>query len=574
MEGGSARPSAQHQRPRQQEYSNSQPPQAPVRQTKVKPLIPSKEKNAASRALDLSYKAKKVEGARGTPLTALPNDFKATSEELRKLDLSGQTTLSLTALSPIRFTGETLTWLNLSGVQCGEGQPKDWLWLRMMKQLLVLNISHCGLEELPKDISSPTTLKALVASHNVLTSASLSHLASLTELNSLILSDNKLTSLPSALSGMKGLTKLSLANNELRSDGLPDFSPLSALEECRLNGNSGITSIPAGLDALPALSTLELSSTGIASWAEVEKLKAMPALTSLGLKGTPLALQGGERYQDKVKELLPGLRILDNQRFDQKYLERKERLKARSNGGEETAKGVEGTIGDKWKRAYRAEGAASKGKDGKGEKASQVKLGKRKARDQDDKTARAESDAPVADSPKSTAANAAPEKEEDLPMVLSDDEENAAPALNATGPPKKKRSRVKKRLEKQEAKEAGIELQSEQAPRKRQQPKQAKSVGGSLSAPAPAQAEEDDAASSARELLATADPKTEEGARLPDVAKERSGVAKIIEAAPQQARSSKKAKLAHPAKIKEAAADVIALLTREREAASAPRGWD
>ena len=67
---------------------------------------------------------------------ALPGDFKATSEELRKLDLSGQTTLSLAALSPIRFTGETLTWLNLSGVQCGEGQPKDWLWLRMMKQLL------------------------------------------------------------------------------------------------------------------------------------------------------------------------------------------------------------------------------------------------------------------------------------------------------------------------------------------------------------------------------------------------------------------------------------------------------
>ena len=77
----------------------------------------------------------------------------------------------------------------------------------------------------------------------------------------------------------------------------------------------------------------------------------------------------------------------------------------------------------------------------------------------------------------------------------------------------------------------------------------------------------------APELLTTADPKTEEGARLPDAAKERSGVAKIIEAAPQQARSGKKAKLADPVKTKEAAADVIALLTREREAASAPRGW-
>ena len=447
----------------------------------------------------------------------------------------------------------------------------------MTISLAVLNISHCGLEELPKDISSPTTLKALVASHNALTSASLSHLAPLTELNSLILSDNKLTSLPSALSGMKGLTKLSLANNELRSDSLPDFSPLSALEECRLNGNSGITTIPTGLDALPALSTLEISSTGIASWGEVEKLKAMPALTSLGLKGTPLALQGGERYQDKVKELLPGLRILDNQRFDQKYLERKERLKARSNGGDETAKGVEGTIGDKWKRAYRAEGGAQKphtdGKDGTGEKVSQVKLGKRKARDQGDQAAQAGREAPAADSRKPTTVESAPKTEENLPMVLSDDEETAASSTNASGPPKKKRSRVKKRLEKQEAKEAGIELPSEPAFRKARLPKQAKNVGGSLSAPSPVQAEEDSAASSAAGVL-IAEPRPEGGAQLQDAAKERSGVAKIIEAAPQQARSSKKAKLADPSKPKEAGADVIALLTRERDAASAPRGWD
>lgn len=87
---------------------------------------PVKEKSGPSKSIDLSLKGD------AAPLAALPSNFRDETDDLRKLNLSGQTRLGK-ELSSIRFAGETLTWLNLSGVDCS--QVAACLWLKMLKTL-------------------------------------------------------------------------------------------------------------------------------------------------------------------------------------------------------------------------------------------------------------------------------------------------------------------------------------------------------------------------------------------------------------------------------------------------------
>lgn len=311
---------------------------------KQKSAVPSSEKQKQGKSLDLSFKTT------SNLLEKLPDTFKDDSvdiEELRRLDLTGQTKLFHNAgLGPLRFVGGTLTWLNLSGVDCGNAGKMDWMFLRMMETLFgafsllplldwalrgfqadnllwhcysfaytVLTMMHCNMEELPQELASVKSLKALVASHNNLTSPSLSHLSTLKSLNSLILSDNQLTSFPSStLNSLTSLKKLSLANNNLTSDGLPSFAGISTtLEEVRLNGNSGITSIPElaseGNEATCSLTVLELSHTDIKDIQELKKLQKLPKLVNLGLRDTPLSRV--DDYRTKVSHyILPFLLLV------------------------------------------------------------------------------------------------------------------------------------------------------------------------------------------------------------------------------------------------------------------------
>jgi Leucine-rich repeat (LRR) protein len=154
---------------------------------------------------------------------------------------------------------------------------------------------NCNLEELPKELADVKSLKALVASHNNLTSPSLSRLSSLKSLNSLILSDNQLTSFPSStLDSLTSLKKISLANNKLTSDSLPSFASISStLEELRLNGNAGIKEVPElvqeGNEPSSSLTVLELSHTDIKDLKEIKKLQKLPKLVNLGLRDTPVS---------------------------------------------------------------------------------------------------------------------------------------------------------------------------------------------------------------------------------------------------------------------------------------------
>lgn len=100
---------------------------------KVRSAVPLTEKQKQGKSLDLSIKATSQE------LDVLPTTFKSDDpgiEELRRLDLTGQTKLfKHGGLGRLRFVGGTLTWLNLSGVDCGSPSQMDWLFLKMMQTL-------------------------------------------------------------------------------------------------------------------------------------------------------------------------------------------------------------------------------------------------------------------------------------------------------------------------------------------------------------------------------------------------------------------------------------------------------
>ena len=411
-------------------------------------------------------------------------------------------------------------------------------------------MSNCKLEALPKELATVTSLKALVASHNQLTSPSLTHLAGLVDLNSLILSDNELTSLPSSIITLKSLKKLSLANNKLRSDSFPDITPLKALEEIRINGNAGIASVPEGLTNLPVLSVLELSNTGISAWTEVEKLKECTALVNLGLKSSPLASDAD--YNEKATTTLPKLRILDNNRFDPKFLQRKEKLKAKqaAEAGEITPL--------RSKQKEKKERAAGRKQAEKATSALSAKqIGKQKATDQDEEPALAEEskEKPQILSQRAkkrkrneerTTKTAKPLSEAE-PTVMSDDEA-VEPAEVASNVPKKKRSRVRKRLEKQAAAEAAKSNGDDGVA---QTPSVAKQIGGSLSAPAEVEAEKPEKEDLAEDLL-----------------KARSSVIGIVEA--NKGAKKNKGKQATAGEGR----DVLSLLQQATPDSDVVSGWD
>lgn len=93
--------------------------------------VPSTEKE---KTLNLSYRPNAASSAEH--LETLPSNFQDTlSEGLRKIDLSNQVKLNVGQLNLLRFAGETLTWVNLSGVPIGEAS--GWAtWMRMCRTLL------------------------------------------------------------------------------------------------------------------------------------------------------------------------------------------------------------------------------------------------------------------------------------------------------------------------------------------------------------------------------------------------------------------------------------------------------
>lgn len=103
---------------------------------KHKVAVKLSEKSAPGKTLDLSL-------SKTGSLHTLPPAFKESQDSLRKLDLTGQNGLAK-QLPELRFVGETLTWLSIASMDCGDADVQ-WVFLRMLKTLF--GVCACSLAQ-------------------------------------------------------------------------------------------------------------------------------------------------------------------------------------------------------------------------------------------------------------------------------------------------------------------------------------------------------------------------------------------------------------------------------------------
>lgn len=221
---------------------------------------------------------------------------------LRKLDLSKNLLKDKAQLTGIQHC-ESLTWLKLA---FNEIESIDFL--ERLHNLLILNLSHNQLTRLTSQIAKCTQLKVLILNHNNF--ISVENLGTLTELNTLILSHNKIST-PPRVHNLRCLTKLQLSHNLLRE--FPSIQMLENLKELSLNSNR-ITSIPAEIQYCRCLAIINIGNNFISRFEELEILNRLLRLRELILLGNPMCKEN--TYKEKVKAMLPRLKILDGVRFD------------------------------------------------------------------------------------------------------------------------------------------------------------------------------------------------------------------------------------------------------------------
>ncbi|KAJ9055425.1 hypothetical protein DSO57_1004284 [Entomophthora muscae] len=237
---------------------------------------------------------------------------------LHRLDLSKNVLQFHSQMAGIQYC-EGLTWIKLAF-----NQIEEIAFLERFQNLITLNLSHNQLTRLTPHISNCKKLKALIINHNNFTTVE--NIGSLTELNSLILSHNKLSS-PPQVHNLRFLTKLQLAHNVLRE--FPSVRLLENLKELSLNNNR-ITSIPSEIQYCPCLAILNLGHNFISRFEEIDILSRLLRLRELELKGNPISKE--PNYEEKVKSILPRLKIFDNKRFDEKQKRKERDIKTEGSG--------------------------------------------------------------------------------------------------------------------------------------------------------------------------------------------------------------------------------------------------
>ncbi|KNE60277.1 hypothetical protein AMAG_05687 [Allomyces macrogynus ATCC 38327] len=232
---------------------------------------------------------------------------------LAKLSLK-QNLLTNDALDGLSHN-EAITTLDLS---CNK--LESFAGLDKLRKLISINVASNEITRLSTHLLHLKNLKALVANGNLI--AKIDNLTNCTQLNTLVLSHNKLTDL-SNLGALKHLTKLSASHNPIRV--IPDLSANPQLKDLRLS-HCKITAIPESIRLNPALETIDLGSNLITQFTDIVHLASLPNLHQLTLRGNPVCSEPD--YEAKVKALFPSLRILDNVRFDERFLKNKKKREA------------------------------------------------------------------------------------------------------------------------------------------------------------------------------------------------------------------------------------------------------
>jgi len=133
----------------------------------------------------------------------------------------------------------------------------------------------------------------------------------------IVLSHNRLTEL-TGIATLRNLVKLSVAHNDLHN--LPSLAHCPQLKELRLNDNK-LIALPSDLRQNNAIEVLDVGNNLVRELSDVSVVGQLPNLINLNFKGNVVATK--DNYAPNVKDMVKSLRILDGERFDQKYVQRK-----------------------------------------------------------------------------------------------------------------------------------------------------------------------------------------------------------------------------------------------------------
>jgi len=219
---------------------------------------------------------------------------------LNRLDASAN---ALTTLDGIAACS-ALRWLSVA-----KNKIDSLDSLSGLEFLEVLNAAHNQLEGKIR-VGCLRTLKALILNNNN-GITSVGGLDKLKDLDTLVLSNNAISSLGGWLSGAKRLQKLSLSGNTGLSDLGSALKNCTRLQELRLN-HCHLTHLPSCLEANSKLRIIEVGGNQISTHNEISVLKTLPCLRQLNLKGCPVAEL--PEYAEKVLEIAPRLEVLDSRR--------------------------------------------------------------------------------------------------------------------------------------------------------------------------------------------------------------------------------------------------------------------
>ncbi|KAJ2896470.1 hypothetical protein GGI21_005045, partial [Coemansia aciculifera] len=238
--------------------------------------------------------------------------------QLRKLDLSNNKLASSEELEGLR----QLT--SLAQVNLSNNILEDMDFVEYMSSVGVLNVSNNKLKRVSKHVAKCGELKAIILGHNAI--KTIEHIDGLAKLNTLVVSHNQVDAIP-GMPKLRELTKISAAHNRIKC--VPDLRLYPALKEVRLNDNK-IVSIPESIRACTSLRVVDLGNNLMDDWTAVAPLESLVGLDNLNLKGNPICAEKG--YRERVIKMIPSLRVLDGERFDQQFLKRKEKRKLKESG--------------------------------------------------------------------------------------------------------------------------------------------------------------------------------------------------------------------------------------------------
>ncbi|KAJ1812835.1 hypothetical protein LPJ75_003455, partial [Coemansia sp. RSA 2598] len=235
--------------------------------------------------------------------------------KLRKLDLSSNEIETQDAFKGLH-QAKSLVHVNLANNRLNSmGIVED------IPQVNVLNLSNNQLTVISPSVAKCSELKALILGQNKI--SKIEHLDGLLNLNTLVVSQNEISEIPQ-MPLLKELTKISAAHNRVAC--IPDLTQHPKLKEIRLNDNR-IAEVPESIRKCTGLKVIDLGNNKIDGWSSVAPLASIPYLYNLNLKGNPICEE--TKYREKIIEMIPSLRVLDGERFDQWFLDHKEKRKQR-----------------------------------------------------------------------------------------------------------------------------------------------------------------------------------------------------------------------------------------------------